>query len=143
MQEAMPGAPNSGMPMGPGMMSPGAAGGPDMGMMRGCMGMMDKMMGGMGHGRMAAAGPDDPVEAAFAAINSRMHRDMAMPAGGNPDVMFAQVMIAHHQGAIDMAKVILGFGSDPEIRKLAQDVITAQQGEIAFMRQWMAKQPQP
>jgi uncharacterized protein (DUF305 family) len=143
MQEAMPDAANSGMPMGPGMMSPGAAGGPDMDMMSGCMGMMDKMMPSMGHGRMAAAGPDDPVEAAFAAINSRMHRDMAVPAGGNPDVMFAQAMIAHHQGAIDMAKVILGFGSDPEIRKLAQDVITAQQGEIAFMRQWMVKQPQP
>jgi hypothetical protein len=41
MQEAMPGAANSGMPMSPGMMPPGAAGGPDMGMMRGCMGMMD------------------------------------------------------------------------------------------------------
>ena len=143
MQEAMPGAANSGMTMGPAMMPLGAAGGPDMGMMRGCMGMMDKMMPSMGHGRMAAAVADDPVEAAFAAINSRMHRDMAVPAGGNPDVMFAQAMIAHHQGAIDMAKVILGFGSDPEIRKLAQDVITAQQGEIAFMRQWMAKQPQP
>jgi uncharacterized protein (DUF305 family) len=143
MQEAMPGTANSGMPMGPGMMSPGAAGGPDMDMMSGCMGMMGKMMPGMGHGRMATAGPDDPVEAAFAAINSRMHRDMAVPAGGSPDVMFAQAMIAHHQGAIDMAKVILGFGSDPEIRKLAQDVITAQQGEIAFMRQWMVKQPQP
>ena len=52
-------------------------------------------------------------------------------------------MSAHHQGAIDMAKVILGFGSDPEIRKVAQDVITAQEGEITFMRQWMAKQPQP
>ena len=143
MQEATPGAANSGMPMSPGMMAPGAAGGPDMGMMRGCMGMMDNMMRGMGQGRMEAAKADDPVEAAFAAINSRMHRDMAVPAGGNPDVMFAQAMIAHHQGAIDMAKVILGFGSDPEIRKMAQDVITAQQGEIAIMRQWMAKQPQP
>ena len=143
MQEAMPGAATSGRPMSPGMMPPGAAGGPDMGMMRGCMGMMDNMMRGMGQGRMEAAKADDPVEAAFAAINSRMHRDMAVPAGGNPDVMFAQAMIAHHQGAIDMAKVILGFGSDPEIRKLAQDVISAQQGEIAIMRQWMAKQAQP
>ena len=141
--ETMPGAANSEMPIGQEMMQPRAAGGPDMGMMRGCMGMMENMMRGMGQGRMAAAAPDDPVAAAFAAINSRMHHDMAPPAGGNPDVAFAQAMIAHHQGAIDMAKVILGFGSDPEIRKLAQDVITAQQGEIVFLRQWMAKQPQP
>jgi uncharacterized protein (DUF305 family) len=61
-----------------------------------------------------------------------------MPPGGNPDAAFAQAMIAHHQGAIDMARVILGFGSDPEIRKLAQEIITAQQGEIAFLQQWMA-----
>ena len=60
--------------------------------------------------------------------------------GAKPDVAFTQAMIAHHQGAIDMAKVILGFGTDPETRKLAQDVMTAQQGEIAFLQQWLARQ---
>jgi uncharacterized protein (DUF305 family) len=133
------------------MMSPGASNGPNMAMMRECMammrecmGMMRNMMQGMGQGQMAAsAAPDDPVEGAFAAINRRMHRNMAIPASGSPDAAFAQAMIAHHQGAIDMARVILGFGSDPEIRKLAQEVITAQQGEIAFLQQWMARQPKP
>ena len=146
-QEAMPGAaePGTTMGQGAGMMQPGPehASGTDMAMMRECMGMMGSMMRGMGQGDMAAAAPDDPVEGAFAAINSRMHRDMAVPAGGNPDAAFAQAMIAHHQGAIDMARVILGFGSDPEIRKLAQEVITAQQGEIAFLQQWLARQPKP
>ena len=72
-----------------------------------------------------------------------MHRDMAVSTDGNPDTAFAQAMIAHHQGAIDMARVVLGFGSDPDIRKLAQDVITAQQGEIGVLQQWLARQPQP
>lgn len=132
-----------GMSMGQGadMMQPGpgAPGSADMAMMRKCMGMMGSMM----RGDMVATAPEDPVDGAFAAINRRMHRDMAVPAGGNPDVAFAQAMIAHHQGAIDMARVILGFGSDPEIRKLAQEVITAQQGEIAFLQQWLARQPKP
>ena len=87
-------------------------GGHGMGMMG--QGMADR--GAVGHGAMG--GPTDPVEAAFAAINRRMHRDMAVYAGG-PDRAFAQAMVAHHQGAVDMAKVILAFGQDPEIRKLA------------------------
>lgn len=136
-----------GMPMGQGagMMQPGPGSprGPDMPMMRECMGMMGSMMRRMGQNDMAAAAPDDPVDGAFAAINRRMHRDMMVPAGGNPDAAFAQAMIAHHQGAIDMARVILGFGTDPAIHKLAQEVITAQEGEIAFLRQWLAGQPKP
>ena len=140
-----PATPETGAAMGQGgmMMPPGARGDRDMGMMRECMGMMRTMMQGMGEGGMATAAPDDPVAGAFAAINTRMHRDMAVPAGAKPDVAFAQAMIAHHQGAIDMARVILGFGSDPEIRKLAQEVITAQQGEITFLQQWMTQQSKP
>ncbi|MGE3289813.1 MAG: DUF305 domain-containing protein [Geminicoccaceae bacterium] len=133
---AMPGAgPATGQG---GMMMPGAGDERHMAMMRECMGMMGSMMQG-GDG-MVASLPDDPVAGAFAAINNRMHRDMAVPAGAKPDIAFAQAMVAHHQGAIDMAKVVLGFGADPEIRKLAQDVITAQQGEIEFLQQWLARQ---
>ena len=142
---AMPSGPEPGPEMGQGgaTMQPGARADQGMAMMRECMGMMGSMMQGMGQGDMAAAAPDDPVAGAFMAINRRMHRDMAVPAGANPDVAFAQAMIAHHQGAIDMARVILGFGSDPEIRKLAQEVITAQQGEITFLQQWLARQSKP
>jgi uncharacterized protein (DUF305 family) len=144
-QGAMTSANKPGMAMGQGagMMQPGPGvpGGTDMAMMRECMGMMGSMM--RSQGDIAADAPDDPVDGAFAAINRRMHRDMMVPAGGNPDTAFAQAMIAHHQGAIDMARVILGFGSDPEIRKLAQEVITAQQGEIAFLQQWLVRQPKP
>jgi uncharacterized protein (DUF305 family) len=90
---------------------------------------------------MAVDGPADPVAGAFAAINRRMHRDMAVEAAGDPDRAFATTMIAHHQGAIDMAKVILAFGADPDIRGLAEQVIKAQEQEITFLNQWLAKRP--
>ncbi|WP_244616229.1 DUF305 domain-containing protein [Rhizobium sp. RU20A] len=98
-----------------------------------------------GHGAMqhdmAATGPgaDAPSSKAFQEGNQRMHRDMAIDFTGNADVDFVRGMIAHHQGAIDMAKVELEYGTDPDIRKLAEDIIAAQEAEIRQMRDWLAK----
>ena len=56
------------------------------------------------------------------------------PMAGNPDHDFAAMMVPHHQGAIDMAKVELLYGKDPVLRRLAQEIIVTQQQEIVVMR---------
>ncbi len=88
--------------------------------------------------------PDDAqaneVAAAFAAANEKMHQAMmAQPPTGNVDQDFVAGMIPHHQGAIDMARVLLKYSKDAKLRKLATDIIAAQQKEIAVMRDWQAR----
>ncbi len=51
-------------------------------------------------------------------------------------------MIAHHQGAVDSAKVVLEHGSDPEVKAFAEQIIAAQEAEIAWMKGWLAAQGQ-
>ncbi|SCC66837.1 CopM family metallochaperone [Kosakonia oryziphila] len=57
----------------------------------------------------------------------------------DPDKAFAKGMIAHHEGAIAMAETELKYGKDPEMRKLAQNIIKAQKGEIEQMNKWVSK----
>jgi uncharacterized protein (DUF305 family) len=64
----------------------------------------------------------------------RMHKDMNIVPTGDPDRDFAAMMIPHHQGAIDMAKVELQFGKNPVLRRLAQGIIVEQLQEIEVMR---------
>ena len=85
------------------------------------------------------AGDQGPSTKAFIDANTKMHAAMDIDFTGNADVDFVRGMIAHHQGAIDMAKVELEHGKDPAIRKLAEEVISAQTGEIKMMEEWLAK----
>ncbi|WP_409695711.1 DUF305 domain-containing protein [Yoonia sp.] len=55
------------------------------------------------------------------------------------DVAFACGMIAHHQGAIDMASVLIAHGQDPQMLALAQEIIAAQAAEMEQMRDWLAE----
>jgi len=87
---------------------------------------------------MGAAGPSTD---GYKAAMDKMHTDMMIEYSGNADVDFVRGMIPHHQGAIDMAKVELANGKDPEIRKLAEGVIAAQEAEIKQMQGWLAAHP--
>jgi uncharacterized protein (DUF305 family) len=71
----------------------------------------------------------------------RMHRDMSIVPSGNPDRDFAAMMIPHHQGAVDMAKVELQFGKNPVLRRLAQGIIVEQLQEIEVMQRELRQLP--
>ncbi len=79
-----------------------------------------------------------PVDV-YAAAMEAMHKDMMITPTGDADVDFARGMIPHHQGAIDMAKILKQHGKDAELQKLADDIIAAQEKEIAFLKGWLAQ----
>ena len=80
-----------------------------------------------------------PADKAFAASMKTMMSGMNVKPTGKPDKDFALMMMPHHQGAIDMAKVELQYGTDPELRQLATDIVAAQEKEIAQMKAWLEK----
>ena len=84
-------------------------------------------------------GNEGPATMAFMEANMKMHADMEIEYTGDADVDFVRGMIAHHQGAIDMARVVLDHGDDPEVKKLAEEIIAAQEGEIKWMTEWLEK----
>lgn len=88
----------------------------------------------------AAAGANEaPSTKAYQDAMTKMDQGMAITYSGNPDKDFVAGMIPHHQGAVDMAKVELQYGKDPQMRALARRIVAAQQKEIALMTAWQAK----
>ena len=83
----------------------------------------------------------DAAKAMMDADHKMMEAMHAVKITGDADKDFVAMMIPHHQGAIDMAKVELQFGKDPEIRALAEAIVKAQEQEIAEMKAWQAAHP--
>ncbi len=73
----------------------------------------------------------------YKAAMMRMMQTMPMNFTGDADVDFMTQMKAHHQGAIDMAKVALANGKDPAVKKLANEIVSAQEKEIKTIDQWL------
>lgn len=76
------------------------------------------------------------MDDAMAVMDDGMKR---APMSGMPEHDFITMMIPHHQGAIDMAKAMLLNTQDPELRNLAQGIITEQQNEIHVMQAWLQR----
>ena len=95
-------------------------------------------MPGMDMSGSADAGSAESTQA-FKAADDRMMHDMSAGYTGNADRDFVAHMIPHHHGAIEMAQVELKYGKDPELKRLARNIIKAQHDEVAFMKSWQAK----
>jgi uncharacterized protein (DUF305 family) len=87
----------------------------------------------------AQANSPAPFERAMAAAVDRMMAAMhAAPPSGDPDQDFLAMMIPHHEGAIEMARLLLVHGHDPLTRQLAEEIIAGQSTETAAMRARLA-----
>jgi len=116
-----------------------------MSMMQTMMPMMQKMMPimpmmqrGMMQGMpMDTANMSDATKAYMEAMKKMDGPMMQGVQAADPDIAFVQAMIPHHQGAIDMARGVLQFGKDDEVKVWANEIITAQESEIAKMQEWL------
>ncbi|RWN03589.1 MAG: DUF305 domain-containing protein [Mesorhizobium sp.] len=90
-----------------------------------------------GMANMDMSGMDEAHKANMAAMMKMHPAMMEGMMAKDPDVAFACGMIAHHQGAIDMAEVELKYGDNDEAKKVAQTIIDAQTKEIAEFKQWL------
>lgn len=104
-----------------------------------CVGGMATGAWAQQHGGHGSHGAGPPAPAGFGAemhaAMIKMSKDMeASPMTGDPDRDFLAMMIPHHEGAVEMARLVLLHGRDPLVRQLAEEIIAAQQAEIATMR---------
>ena len=93
------------------------------------------------HHKSSTSTTSDSFDAQMGRAMELMNRNMMVAASGNPDRDFAAMMIPHHQGAVDMARIQLKFGRDQVLRRLAQGIIVEQLQEIEVMKARLAQLP--
>lgn len=93
-------------------------------------------------GPMLPSGETTEATGALLKAHRDMMTNMHVQLTGDPDRDFVVMMIPHHQGAIDMARVELEYGTDPEIRAMAEAIIAAQEAEIAAFEAWLEAHPE-
>ena len=100
----------------------------------------------MHHGHGAHAGHsghgatvDAPSTRELNEANAVMHKAMDITYTHDADIDFLRGMIAHHRGAVDMARVQLRYGRDARVTRMAQEIIRAQELEIAWMEKWLVQ----
>ena len=91
------------------------------------------------HQHGAAAGAGNAFQREMGESTARMMQDMHAPGYvGHPDIDFLAMMIPHHAGAVDMARLVLQHGRDPATRQLAEEIIAGQTIEIESMTRRLA-----
>jgi Ca2+-binding EF-hand superfamily protein len=81
----------------------------------------------------------ESAQAYMDAMQTMMDGMTSMEMTGDPARDFALMMIPHHQSAIDMAEAFLQHSDDPELTRLANEIVSAQQEEIEFLQNWLGK----
>ncbi len=84
-------------------------------------------------------GLSESAQAYMDAMQTMMDGMASMEMTGDPARDFALMMIPHHQSAIDMAEAFLRHGNDPDLTKLANEIVSAQQEEIEFLQNWLGE----
>jgi uncharacterized protein (DUF305 family) len=94
---------------------------------------------GLAVGIATAVAASSDYETEAMATHKQMMESMQMKPSGEPDKDFAAMMIPHHQGAIDMARLELKYGKEPALLAMAEKIIGAQEKEMEQLKAWQAK----
>jgi uncharacterized protein (DUF305 family) len=94
---------------------------------------------GLVAGIATALAQSSDYKAEAMATHKQMMEGMQIEPSDEPDKDFAMMMIPHHQGAIDMARLELKYGKDPELLAMAEKIVGDQQKEIEQLKAWQAK----
>jgi uncharacterized protein (DUF305 family) len=84
---------------------------------------------------------DEPFRNQLHAAMMKMDDNMSMPAMGSVDADFVSMMVPHHQGAIEMARIQLRYSHNSQLIRICEEIIVEQQQEIEVMRRAIGQQP--